>query len=93
MTDDAYEHDLQQVVKSLQGAGCDAFLRGEGRSRFVFAEYRGRAIEVYQDGNAVYLEFFDEGAEQASKDKREPNYDLATQHALAWLRQRGTMNL
>lgn len=90
MANDTFEPHLQEIVKSLQGAGCEASLRGDGCAQFVFAEYRGRAIEVYKVGNSVYLEFFNEGDEQPSRDRQEPNFEIATRDALAWLKERNT---
>jgi hypothetical protein len=87
MPEDTYGGELQQTVSVLTQAGCRASVRGEGTSRFVFAEHNDRAVEMSRDGADVYIEFWRPGEDSSSTDGRELNYEAAIQRAFAWLRQ------
>lgn len=87
MTNEDYRKRLEQVADALMSAGCQVSIRGDGASRFIFAEHQGRAVEVYRGEHDVYVECFPLGEEYSSNEAREPSYEAATRRALAWLSQ------
>lgn len=83
--DDVYLQQLEVVRARLAAAADHVEIRGDGASRFVYGENRGRAVEVSQDGDKVCVEFWERNAEFESHQALYASFDQAAGAALMWL--------
>jgi hypothetical protein len=77
--------DHEAVAGSLIKAGFSATVRGEGAARFVFAEAAGRAVEISDAGEGIWVEYWDCGDERPKFERTFPGGDAAAADACAWL--------
>ena len=81
----AYGRDLEAVRDRLAPFVERVAIRGDGLTRFVFAEATGRATEVYWDEAGVCVAFWERGADAESHQELHPSYERAVGAARAWL--------
>ena len=80
-----YRKQLDAVCSRLSSETESAEIRGEGTAMFVFAQLRGRAVEVYcGENNEVLVEFWEAEGDAPSEDAYS-SYDAATVAAQLWL--------
>ena len=85
---DTYGEQLDLIANILRAAGFSPSVRGEGMGRFVYAEYKDRAAEVYWNGVAFMIELFEQPTVHSVRDYHQDTPELAGGQAVDWLLQR-----
>jgi len=80
-----YRLDLERAAAKLRRRSVSAEVRGEGRAQFVYASGGGRAVEISEPDEGVWVEFWRAGEERASREETVATYDEAVNAAAAWL--------
>jgi hypothetical protein len=82
---DGYRRQLDAVRRQLAQTAEQAVIRGGGLAQFVWAESRGRSVEVYWDEQGICVFFWERDADSESHQTVLPSYAEAALVAQEWL--------
>jgi hypothetical protein len=80
--------ELQHMLHQLSPQCEHVSLRGQGRARFVFAQHKGRALEISESDGNWWLEFWDADPDLDAAPVKELTLQTARQaekEAIDWL--------
>jgi hypothetical protein len=80
----SYRRQLKTVRDQLARAAEKVAIKGDDLAQFVWAENRGRSVEVYWDEQGICVAFWDRGADSESHQSLYPAYEEAALAAAAW---------
>jgi len=80
-----YRTALESVVATLRGIADDVSIRGNHAGQFVFATADGRAIELSQSDDGVWVEFWDTDADSPDHESTYDSYESAVDDVSQWL--------
>ena len=81
----SYREQLEIVHGQLAGVVERAEVRGEALAQFLYAENRGRAVEVYWDAGGICVEVWERDADAEPHQSLHTSYAEATRAAQEWL--------
>ena len=88
MNSHAYFEELCRIKASLQLTLQSVSVRGEDLASFIYAEEKGRAVEISKDYDGWWLEFWEESEDEDAppvKDEVLKDEDQVVTEALRWL--------
>ncbi len=80
-----YRQHLQALADELAPSVRRTEIRGAHLGQFLFADHRGRAIELYWDEAGICVAFWERGAEAESHESFYRSYEDALRTARQWL--------
>ncbi|CAB1084587.1 hypothetical protein D1AOALGA4SA_12101 [Olavius algarvensis Delta 1 endosymbiont] len=80
-----YREELESVVKQLSANNIIAKIKGEGISQFVYAKCDDRTVELSQDKDGIWVEFWLGDSENPKNAMTISSYHEALKEVLSWL--------
>lgn len=82
---DEYRKKLESAASTLKAVSEDVSIRGDHAGQFVFATAKGRAIELSQAKDGIWVEFWDTDADSPCREFTYDSYQAAVAEACFWL--------
>ena len=80
-----YRAELESVVEQLSSNNIIAKIKGEGISQFVYAKCNNRSVELSQDKDGIWVEFWSGDSESPKSAMTLSSYNEALIDILSWL--------
>ena len=77
--------ELESILEKLSGKNVTAEVKGDGISQFVYAKCGSRVVELSQEENGIWVEFWSGDSEEAERGVTFNSYNEALVKILAWL--------
>jgi hypothetical protein len=84
LTAEQYRAKLELVLKEIRNFFDVAEIRGNEAGSFIYAEKQKRAVELYQSGKNLIIEFWEN--EELLEEKEVYSHDKAAEAIIDWMK-------